>query len=47
MLTLASLCLQIPIDIVEEADRSEMIPHEVFGAHFVSRSDSVFSGVRP
>lgn len=47
MLTLASLCLQIPIDIVEEADRSEMIPHEVFGAHFVSRNGSVFSGVRP
>ncbi|TDH11883.1 hypothetical protein EPR50_G00065340 [Perca flavescens] len=37
----------IPADIVEEVDRSEMIPHEVYGAHFVSWSDTIFSGVRP
>lgn len=37
----------IPADIVEEVDRSEMIPHEVYGAHFVSWSDSIFSCLRP
>ncbi|KAG7242075.1 hypothetical protein INR49_024121 [Caranx melampygus] len=36
----------IAADIVEEVDRSEMIPHEVYGAHFVSWSDSIFSGLR-
>ncbi|CAB1427719.1 unnamed protein product [Pleuronectes platessa] len=37
----------IAADIVEEVDRSEMIPHEVYGAHVGSWTDSVFSGVRP
>lgn len=36
----------IPAD-VEEVDWLEMIPHEVYGAHFVSWSDSIFSGLRP
>lgn len=38
-------CLQIPVNVVDAVDWSEMIPHEVYGADFVSWNDSVFSGV--
>lgn len=41
------LCRQIPSGLVEEVDRSDMIPHEVSGAHSVSCLDCILSGLRP
>ncbi|KAG7474655.1 hypothetical protein JOB18_013996 [Solea senegalensis] len=37
----------ITADIVDELHPPEMIPHEVYGAHFVSWSNTIFSGLRP
>lgn len=37
---------QIPADTGRKVDWSEMIPHEVYVAHFVGRS-GIFSAVKP
>lgn len=39
-------CRQIPVDVVEELNQSEMIPHEVLGAHSLSWSDPIYCGLR-